>query len=73
MRIVTAIPRVNHSIGRDTNPEEVMSVSRKYRVVNPGLVPFPVELPDVKDKAGKAKGIKDDNSRLSMNPVSKKK
>lgn len=58
---------------RDTNPEEVMNVSRKYRVVNPGLVPFPVQLPDVKDKEGKTKDIKDDNGRLSMNPVSKKK
>lgn len=47
-------------------------MARKFRVADPGLVPHPVELPDVKNQADKAKDIKDVNGKVTLSPISKK-
>ncbi len=47
-------------------------MARKYRVAHPGLVPYPVELPDVKNQADKARDIKEVNGKVKLSPISKK-
>ena len=48
-------------------------MARKFRAANPGMIPFPVKLPDAKDRAEQAVNKKNDRSKVTIDPASKKR
>jgi hypothetical protein len=48
-------------------------MSRKYRAANPEMIPFPVRLPGAKDRTERSVNLKDDRSKVVIDPASKKR